>query len=280
MTASDLLKQGQATTKYAKTSKPKPENARKSIQSLWRRLEQKPGEFLARLIFKNLFQQNPEMVRFFPMDTVEGAISKEMKEMVSQLGRAIHSRENINKIGLRHLAREVEAHHYIALWDAVTESLRDQLNSKELECLAEIGQEIIAEVVGDLYKARDQYRKIYEETGVSQENIDEALRIWKRVIYTHRMMIGQPYFKNLFRIYPELLSKFKQISQADENQVEQLLSQIGSSVVDGLMTVVLSLEEVEVLFYVCQQTALKLQKYEFTAGEYFFLKEALIMTIE
>lgn len=82
------------------------------------------------------------------------------------------------------------------------------------------------------------------------------------------------------KIYPEFSHKILRFKRLSEENLKKEFLLVGSEVVNALKNMIPSLSDPDMLNYMCQQLSKKLKNYQFTAYDFYLMKEALIMTIE
>lgn len=82
-------------------------------------------------------------------------------------------------------------------------------------------------MVSTNYEDKQKYTDIYLAIGITKQEIEEAVEVWKKQIYRRRHEFGSFYFMKLFKIYPEIITSFAKLKKASEENLKAECNEVG-----------------------------------------------------
>lgn len=212
-----------------------------------------------------------------------------MRLMLDEIGTFVKdygriTNEAMKKVGQQHLCRRVEAAHHNSLWKAIyttfEEIFEGDMTLDDFRALKRMGQQIKDAVVSTNYEEKEQYKQLYAKVNASQHEIEEAQKIWKKLILPSRSSIGKVYFESLFTLFPEIKPKFPMFKFVQNEHLDSEFLKVGSEVTNAIKSLIPSLSDPDLVNYICQQLSKNLKDISFSAYDFYLLKEALLVTVE
>lgn len=115
---------------------------------------------------------------------------------------------------------------------------------------------------------------------LNEFEIEEVIKLWKKQVIKNKTVIGNMFFSKLFEVYPEIIHKFEDFDNLEGDELKNEFNVFGQKAFDSIKNMVATLDDMSILYQVCRMERKALERFKFTAADYYLMKEAIIMVFE
>ena len=234
-----------------------PEKVESAIR-VWNRLINQGKLRVSRLIFETFLEENPNMKELFSFSKQPNAydsseFENHLMSVMGEIGKAIVNYNktdvkyfaNLRKLGLMHLEKGVKKEYYDILGRVIILCIKNTLTTTyyERQAILLMFATVKDAIISSNYENEQKYMEIYNGISISKQEIAEAEDLWRRQIYRRRDEFGFIYFRTLFKIYPEIISRFETLQRASEKTLVEASNIFGKEIIQGCQSFMVCLED-------------------------------------